>query len=187
MYYDKSNFNGVLIILRESHKDEEDWTISSEEIEKKSDKWIGNVLNVNEELDKSLNRKEKITVTKFRNRFAEMLKFIGENGEYSIANIAFTNINLKGGGASVGKDYLEILKNYDFDELINGIENLKYIFTCTEIFEKLRKKWNVTETREFDGIKYGNRQKRTFDYNNIRVYEIYHPSRSPRISSHILK
>ncbi len=190
MYYHANNFNGILILLREPHVDNDDRNQTEDVIEHKSSEWIENVLNYSfqpEELAK-MERREKTTISKFRNRFTELLEYIGKSG--CISQIAYDNLQRRGGGATASKAYNEVLKKYEkeaFEKIVTTIRNkggkLECVFTCKDIYTRLHEilQGNTLQDCSEKGIKYPSGKKQAMKYGNIIIYEIAHPSRSPKL------
>lgn len=184
----KEDFNGVIFYLREPN------TGGDEAKEFWFQRIITDRDNYYKNLEKELTeagcknvntiiRSSKGIATKFENRFKEMLEQLGLNDK-KLTDVAFCNVNSDSGDTTLTGEFknklatsavckLEtIIKNMDKNELI--------VFTCKDIFDKLRGAWPV-EAKE-DGLRYNDEEKalRSFSHvignKKITVYEIYHPS-----------
>ncbi len=184
----KEDFNGVIFYLREPN------TGGKEAKEFWFQRIITDRDNYYKNLEKELTeagcknvntiiRSSKGIATKFENRFKEMLEQLGLNDK-KLTDVAFCNVNSDSGDTTLTGEFknklatsavckLEtIIKNMDKNELI--------VFTCKDIFDKLRGAWPV-EAKE-DGLRYNDEEKalRSFSHvignKKITVYEIYHPS-----------
>ena len=184
----KEDFNGVIFYLREPN------TGGKEAKEFWFQRIITDRDNYYKNLEKELTeagcknvktiiRSSKGIATKFENRFKEMLEQLGLNDK-KLTDVAFCNVNSDSGDTTLTGEFknklatsavckLEtIIKNMDKNELI--------VFTCKDIFNKLRGAWPV-EAKE-DGLRYNDEEKalRSFSHvignKKITVYEIYHPS-----------
>lgn len=184
-----AGFNGKIFYLRESN------TAGDESREF----WFKRVVNEKEEYYQELKEREvdlkKIAVnkrigTRFKNEFTGILRQIKFNE--SISDIAFCNVNSEGGEANTGKVYKEKLdKAHEKIEKIIVLNPLNElcIFTCSDIYEKLKKAWkNKYEIVENpSGVSYKNKQgqgdvvKKHFKcqiaHKEVTIFEIYHPSR----------
>ena len=174
----KEDFNGVIFYLKEfwfqriiTDKDNYYKNLEKELTE-------AGCKNVN-----TIIRSSKGIATRFENRFKEMLEQLGLNDK-KLTDVAFCNVNSDSGDTTLTGEFknklatsavckLEtIIKNMDKNELI--------VFTCKDIFNKLRGAWPV-EAKE-DGLRYNDEEKalRSFSHvignKKITVYEIYHPS-----------
>ena len=176
------NFNGVLFILREPHKYENQ---SSEEAVSGNKNWWGKICSAAGETGKE---------TAYTNRFheylnaLECLNAICEN-DNDLSKAALANINPYGGEEKASECYREISQ----DEKYNRIEHIlrevrpKYIFMCSDIYNALKN--NIgNEPEENNGVKYNSNKRRqyksltlTFENQKIRCFEIIHPCISPKI------
>ncbi len=191
------DFNGIIFCLREPH------TADKNELpdEKKQPKefWFQKIVNEKEKYYQELQEKEvnmnkrivnKRIGTRFKNEFTGILKQCKLNE--SISDIAFCNVNPEGGDANAGKVYKERLdKAHEKIEKIIMLnpQNKLYIFTCIDIYEKLKETWKskyeIVEKQE--GVSYKNKQgqkdivKKCFKCQivnkEVTIFEIYHPSR----------
>lgn len=185
---DKDNFNGVIFLLRESH---------TEEVK---EFWFWHIVNEKDRYFERLRedpniRRNKISAAKFENRFKEILKQIGK-AEDDIHNIMFWNLNSKGGGSSVSGEYKELLP--EAAAIVEGkIRNIDanqreiIIFTCSDIYGCLRKSWNVESEKEGNGLCYSNGKQLSgfeceLEKRRVKVYEMYHPSRSPGLTHQMI-
>ena len=184
------DFNGIIFCLREPHIKSKDDPSKKQEISKEF--WFQRIVNEKEKYYQEL--KEKSTVkeiavnkrigTRFKNEFIGIFKQFEWNA--AIENVAFCNVNPKGGGEHTGEEYKktlekahekieEIIKQSPRDELC--------IFTCVDIYEKLKQAWKTQYEIEekTNGVSYKNNVKKYFEcqISNkiVRIYEIYHPSR----------
>ena len=184
----KEDFNGVIFYLKEPNtggdETKEFWF---QRIITDKDNYYKNLeKELTEAGCKNVNtiiRSSKGIATKFENRFKEMLEQLGLNDK-KLTDVAFCNVNSDSGDTTLTGEFknklatsavckLEtIIKNMDKNELI--------VFTCKDIFNKLRGAWPV-EAKE-DGLRYNDEEKalRSFSHvignKKITVYEIYHPS-----------
>lgn len=184
----KEDFNGVIFYLKEPNtggdETKEFWF---QRIITDKDNYYKNLeKELTEAGCKNVNtiiRSSKGIATRFENRFKEMLEQLGLNDK-KLTDVAFCNVNSDSGDTTLTGEFknklatsavckLEtIIKNMDKNELI--------VFTCKDIFNKLRGAWPV-EAKE-DGLRYNDEEKalRSFSHvignKKITVYEIYHPS-----------
>lgn len=156
---DEASFNGVLFLLREPNSDGA-----------KTDKfWF------KECLENPIKRTR--TFKRIFNRFNAMLKNYADNRD--LKNCAFANINNMGGYSKIGENYNKANKKGIALDKINTC-NAKIVFTCSDIFNALLE---VAEA-SFDGVEYNNGKKmRKFALNDVMMYEILHPSRSPKLKN----
>lgn len=157
--------NGVLIVLREAHKDNENVTV--EENLDGNCKWIQSVLCS----DETGNQKGR-----YRNRFFEMLEAVGKD-KTDLPSVTFTNINNKGGGSCKSDSYDSLDKVEILDEILDLIKP-KIVFLPHDVFyDKIKHHSNVELQH---GLMYKNCEKElgkvTID--GVVFYEIYHPSYS---------
>lgn len=186
MYYPEESYNGVLLFLREPHVSEKDKNLPEEQITAISDRWVDKILHgtlAKEDLKDEKNPGAiKATAARYRNRIGEFLRYI-EKSERVLPDIAYENLYKKGGEANQSKEYKEALKNYaqsDFEDLLEKLDyKTRYIFTCRDIYAKLKGLLNITE--EYTGLQYQNRKPfHCFTFtdsksNAVKVYEIFHP------------
>ena len=187
----KEDFNGVIFYLKEPNtggdETKEFWfqriITDKDNYYKNLEKELAEAgcKNVNKII-----RSSKGTATRFENRFKEMLEQLGLNDK-KLEDVVFCNVNSDFGDTTLTgkfKSDLEkspcklknIIQNMDKNELI--------VFTCKDIFNKLRKAWKNEEGYHDlkDGLRYNNEEKplRSFRHvignKKITVYEMYHPS-----------
>lgn len=184
----KEDFNGVIFYLREPNtggkEAKEFWF---QRIITDKDNYYKNLekelteagcKNVNEIIKSS-----KGTATKFENRFKEMLEQLGLNDK-KLTDVAFCNVNSDSGDTTLTGEFKNKLATSSVCKLETIIKNMEknelIVFTCKDIFNKLRGAWPV-EAKE-DGLRYNDEEKalRSFSHvignKKITVYEIYHPS-----------
>lgn len=194
------DFNGIIFYLREAN------TAGNESTEF----WFKRIVNEKEKYYKELEeeiskikveeKKEEETkkktinkriATRFENEFSGILKQLKFNE--SLSDIAFCNVNPKGGGKCKGQKYEEALKkaHTKLEKIvILNPQNELQVFTCVDIYEKLKNAWKdkyVVKEEEQKGIQYlqtktGKTVKRNrftcqIADKNVTVYDIYHPSR----------
>lgn len=169
--YIPTNFNGVLFLLREPHR-------SENENDDSVNTWPKRLLN-----DEIIigTKHDKGAATKYRNRFREMLQY-AHLSPNDLVNCAFYNINPLGGGATVSDMYEDMNKGSIASEIITDVKP-RYVFTCIDIYKELKREYFILSAVETAGIRYANKSLKSFKYKNINFFEIYHPScrRSSRI------
>lgn len=171
------DFNGIVFLLKEPNDPEGAKTFWFKEIENNFD---GYFIRSKEDADKIT--KEKRVASKFINRFTELLEIVGLGSREDLGNAVFCNINPQGGGCTAGEIYKQKLETVP-PVMLPYLATLRKeitIFTCTEIYERL-KKLSVFENQiTEDGIEYkGGKLKCTRGEVNgtkVCVYAIYHPS-----------
>ncbi len=151
---DKEHFNGVLLLLREPNTKEADgfWF---------KDGTTGNL-------------------ALYQNKFNIYLEYL--EGTYDLADCAFANIRPQNGEAFASKAYKE-LQPYEkcerYEELVKACGNskLKYVFTCSDIFDAICKTKEIKPSL-YSKIQYKDVGKkfRMVEIDGITIYEIYHPS-----------
>lgn len=166
VYFKEEKFNGVLVILREPHDGNKD----KMSVLLRNKEWFKCVISPEKNVE---NKFPKRQLSKYHNRLTEMLGFVNTK---DLSQIAFTNINLQGGGASKSKLYDSINKEIVLSEIIEIVKP-KIVFTVKDIFD------SIDSECIKNGILYKNKTERCYSkkYNNIIYYEIIHPCRSPRI------
>ncbi len=102
-------------------------------------------------------------------------------------NIRIRNVDKEGGGAVASKNYKTVLNQFnccEFQRIIDSIQGLDYIFMCGDIFTKLQSILPRAKQKDCSkfGIEYPSGKKRAMKYENIIIYEIVHPSRSPKLT-----
>ena len=161
VYYPKTEYNGVLIILREPHI--KDGT-SPEESFLGNRRWFENLIN-----DKSINGR----MTRYKNRFNEMLSLCNKT---CLSSVAFTNINVDGGGKTASPKYWKMDKVPILNDIIATVKP-SIVFTTKELFNIVSKD---TETQS--GIEYNDgKVLRSVKIQETVYYEIDHPCYSKRI------
>ena len=167
-YFPEKDYNGVLILLREPN----DPNSPEKLVMEHNQSWIHMVLATNE---------KGRSVSRYRNRFAEMLQYVGLNPETELSHIAYANIKQTGGGASSDDEYWNLSseeKKARF-ALIQTQVNPQIVFTVYDIFNSITEGTTVTR----NGIQYKRRKnpkRKAIDKNGIIYYEILHPSWSPK-------
>lgn len=164
-----TNFNGVLFLLKEPHRDKND-NPQSENV------WPERLLN-----DDMIHgtKYDRGAVTKFRNRFREMLPYVNLSAD-ELKNCAFFNVNPLGGGSVVSETYMKIDKGYTAKIIISDV-NPKFIFTCSDIYSELKKEYFILPSDEIVGIRYANKSLKSFNHHQRQFFEIVHPTRSPKV------
>ena len=184
----KEDFNGVIFYLREPN------TGGDEAKEFWFQRIITDKDNYYKNLEKELTeagcknvntiiRSSKGIATRFENRFKEMLEQLGLNDK-KLTDVVFCNVNSDFGATTLTGEFKNKLATSSVCKLETIIKNMEknelIVFTCKDIFNKLRGAWPV-EAKE-DGLRYNDEEKalRSFSHvignKKITVYEIYHPS-----------
>ncbi|MBQ8228322.1 MAG: hypothetical protein IJZ88_04840 [Clostridia bacterium] len=170
------DFNGVIFLLKEPNN-----KTQAEEF------WFKKMLKMPEEYEKETKISKSI-FTRFKNRFNEMLDFIGK-GE-SLEDAVFCNVNPVKGDAKETDKVEEALKQNKPEEMLDFFCTLKdgiTIFTCKNIYHHLLEsdKIQIKTKKSGSGLRYKNKTLGCFEgeVNNtkVTVYEIFHPSRSSKI------
>lgn len=132
---------------------------------------------------------------KYRNRLFEALTAISKynNGlENNFKKRAYVNLYPIKGSDSKSSEYKKLLSTKYKDDFNARVEDIiqkyppKIIITCSDIFDSLLKealKTGGNNIKALNGIKYENEKMYAFEYNNIKYYEIKHPSRSSKIEA----
>ena len=177
----KEKFNGIVFLLREPNDSNPDifWFrnyIYDRAIYKESDT----------EKDK---RRSKIAAKKFRNRFEEMLKFIGRSKE-ELYDAVYCNVHPEWGENKQSEDYRKMMgqKSVEmFNALAKKHKELT-VFTCRDIYANIRNYYiskGVLKQDDNDGLQYKkgtlNRFKVETEGCTIMVYEMFHPSYSGKV------
>lgn len=184
----KDNFNGIIFYLREPNN----------EGENTKSFWFKRIItdkeNYYKELEAAQCRKiatDKRTASKFIHRFREMFEQL-DLSEKKLQDTVFCNVNPNSGNKNVGNEYYEAFPHAaeKLETIVTNMDKKKLIvFTCEDIFQKLYYSWKVDKIYE-DGLKYQNKPRlHYFEHTisnkeskiKVRVYEIIHPSRSPRL------
>ena len=170
---DKENFNGVLFLLKEPNTNDGE----------QESFWFKDGLE-----GKIPNSKSKRVHTLYKNKFEQLLDYIGFSG---ISSCAYANIIPNRGFKSESSEYKSLCEEFRYNRFKKLIEtcNPQIVFLCTKDFEaiiKIEKGKEYIEPIENEGIQYSNnKQKRAIHYkdskNDLRVYEIYHPGYRIRI------
>lgn len=184
----KEDFNGVIFYLKEPNtggdETKEFWF---QRIITDKDNYYKNLeKELTEAGCKNVNtiiRSSKGIATRFENRFKEMLEQLGLNDK-KLTDVAFCNVNSDSGDTTLTGEFKNKLATSAVCKLETIIKNMEknelIVFTCKDIFNKLRGAWPV-EAKE-DGLRYNDEEKalRSFSHvignKKITVYEIYHPS-----------
>ena len=173
-WYNPSSYNGVLILLREPHIDKNE--IEPEKVILGNWKWLTSVIFA------PTGRFEK----RYHNRIIEMLGAL-PNIEHCPEQIAYANLNIRGGGATSSKNYWDILNNpekrqQEMNRIFSCVskEKTRYIITCKEIFEALS---DFETIRENAGFQYTNNSiTRSGKMDGIILIEMLkHPCISPAV------
>ena len=193
MYYPEKSYNGVLFLLREPHVSKEDIHLTKEEITEKSNRWVDKMLKdaftETDWKDAEERKVSKTVAAKYRNRFCEILSFIGKNEE-QLSDIAYHNMYVYGGGAVQSKEYKKYIQTYtqsNFETLLKKLGyRTRYIFTCRDIYIRLKALLKITDER--NGLWYKNKEYpfKCFFYtdskfNKVTVFEMFHPSYYARL------
>ncbi len=198
-FLDDTFFNGVIFLLREPNTGKEN---------KQTEFWFkkrltGNYAYNDASMDKVQIRNDKGACTKYRNRFQAMLTYVFTGSDKELRHAAYFNLRPDAGEISRSKEYSERSKDSDyvtnkFNSIVDYCQNRTSgeltVFTCEEIFDMLKKCYHIPEQSiKRDGVDYGKRGKMRslkFKWDEpdhsvtpimITVYEIYHPSRSPKL------
>ena len=188
-WYNPSDFNGVLFLLREPHRTQNEAT--AEEVIKGNFEWLSHVIGRHPSVaaDQCLCRDHQTSI--YGNRLYEMLDSIS-NSKCDLRSIAYANINTSGGGASCSPEGKSIIHDpIELRATLNRIfsyipeDRTVCIITCRDIFIQLVSKDSIRDNTGF--IYSNNTVSRTGKYNEITLIEmIKHPCISPRIcGSHI--
>ncbi len=199
-FLDDTSFNGVIFLLREPNAGDG---------KTQTDFWFkkrlpGNYKYDDSTLTEAQIRNDKRAHTKYLNRFKEMLTYVfpGSDEERcykELCRSAYFNLRPDAGNRSVSEKYTELLNDPCYVrsrfESIAGYCKKRTadeltVFTCTDIFNKLAEYYSLPEEdKKPDGVdcgKYG--KKQFFKWNGpdhfgipVTVYEIMHPSRSPKL------
>lgn len=177
-------FNGIIFLLKEPNN-----------LDGAKEFWLKKVLNNSTEYHRNLEEngkdkkditRSKRTFTAFKNRFMEMLEFIGLNKE-DLQNSVFCNIHPVCGANTETKTVEKAIKETS-EEMLYFLSTLKSditIFTCKNIYRHLLESDKIPYKTQKTGLSYKNQELGCFkcEINNTRVtvYEIYHPSRSGKI------
>lgn len=179
-WYNPSSYNGVLFLLREPHIDKNE--TEPENVILGNWEWFTRVIFA------PTDRFEK----RYQNRIIEMLNAL-PNIEHHPEQIAFANLNIKGGGSTSSKNYWEILNNpekrqIELDRIFSCVskEKTQYIITCKEIFEAMS---DLKTIKEKNGFQYTNNNiSRTGKMDRIVLIEMLkHPCISPAVKGAILQ
>lgn len=196
-FLDDTFFNGVIFLLREPNTGKEN---------KQTEFWLkkrltGNYAYNDAAMDKAQIRNDKRAYTKYRNRFHAMLTYVYTGSDKELRHAAYFNLRPDAGEISRSKEYSERAKDSDyvtkkFKSIVDYCKSRTYggltVFTCSDIFEILAECY-LLKSIERDGVDYGKRGKMRlfkFQWNEpdhcgtpitITVYEIIHPSRSPKL------
>ena len=173
-WYNPSSYNGVLILLREPHKNMNE--IETEDVVCGNRKWLARVLFAPK--DRFENR--------YHNRIIEMLDALPDIN-HRPEQIAYANLNTKGGGAVSSKGYREILNNpvkrqQELDRIFSCVskKETKYIITCKDIFNALS---DPKKIKKDNGFQYTNNLvSRSGEIDGIITIEMLkHPCISPAV------
>ncbi len=195
-FLDDSSFNGVIFLLREPNTGKENT---------QTEFWFkkrlpGNYEYNDAKMDKAQIRNDKRAHTKYRNRFEEMLTYVFPDSDKELRLAAYFNLRPDAGDSSISESekYSELLNNPDyvtkrFKSIVEYCQERPTgeltVFTCSDIFNKLAEYYHIRQSITCDGVDYGeNEKRRSLKWNkpnpfgiSITVYEIIHPSRSPKL------
>ena len=158
---ERKNFNGVLFVLKEPNSDNQ------------TSFWFKNCF---EEIPQDPVSKKSFT--QYCNCFKKLLTYVPFEPE--LTDCAYANIKSFSGQSSVSVEY-SCIKDREKAERVESLIkacNPIVIFVCQDSFDALVKNKNLDIQLLEDGITYKNGEKRlrSMDYNNVKIYEIYHPS-----------
>ena len=194
---EKSNYNGILFIMKEPDAGEDAAKRESLKIISEGNKewFLKRIAGDKEERltyfkDKGFTndeiRKAKVDF-QYRNRFREMLRFANLD-ENSLRCSAYANINPLGGGTASSNIYKELISKgkYEVKNRVESIINMinpNTIFVCSDIYQILSDAHN--DSNEEKCVPYINARRKylAFSVNDKTFYEIHHPIFSPRINS----
>lgn len=183
----KEDFNGIIFYLKEPNT----------EGEKVSEFWFQKIVldqegyydNLSKQGCENIKRSKSIA-SKFKNRFNEILNQLGMN-EKQLCDTVYCNVHAEMGKNSASGEYEQALEKADKKLycIINEMEKEELIvFTCIDIYNRLKKAWKID--KEYStGLKYRKKDKSlpwfqcTIGNRSVKVYEILHPSRSPKLES----
>ena len=184
-----NDFNGVIFLLREPNTENADSF------------WFKHCLNntIPEGKDK---KAYKGNFKKYKNRFQAMLTYVFPGSDKELRHAAYFNLRPDAGNRSKTKEYDERSKDSDyvtkkFNNIIDYCEKRHVgkltVFTCSDIFKKLTECYDIP--KDSDGVDYGEYgKKESFKFKlpdhpgtQIKVYEIIHPSRSPKLKFEKIK
>ena len=99
----------------------------------------------------------------------------------------FANISFKGGKNTVGEEYWGTNKKARLVEIFSFLANYGYrtgcVFACIDLCRCISQLEGAVVYPE-GGLVYSNgKRRKLIIWHDIHFYEIYHPSRSPRISN----
>lgn len=185
----KEEFNGIIFYLREPNT----------EGKKVRDFWFQQIIlnkekyyNESEKTNCKKIKVDKMIASKFENRFSEMFKQLGMTDK-TLKDVVYCNVHSDFGEKGITYEYTEALNcaTQKLETIIGNIEKDELIiFTCKDIFDELCGpcSWKIEKIYD-NGLKY-NKRKDNMHYfchiingKKITVYEILHPSRSPRLQN----
>lgn len=172
-FLDKEKFNGVVFLLKEPNS----------RGEPANDFWFKKVIHNEDNFISKLTKiEDKIAATKYPNYFKKCLRQIGLNDE-ELKYCVYMNIYPYSGEEQASRNYQKFLMNFDEkSERWKVIENLRpeVIFTCKDIYNRIKTVLNISVSDEKNGIKYKDKTLSYFETkigNTItRIYAIYHPT-----------
>lgn len=177
-FLDEDEFNCIIFLLKEPNSDGEPVDIF----------WFKKVLHNEDDFISKLETKTaKSAATKYPNYFKKCLNQIGLSDEelrYSV----YMNLHPYSGEKSESIKYKKMLEEFNqSSERWETIENLnpEVIFTCIEIYNKIKDIFNIKDSDEIEGIKYKDKTLSCFEAKignkTTKVYAIYHPTASKSI------
>jgi len=156
---DKEHFNGVLFLLKEPNTPKQETFYFRECVNGEKNN-MGNYITV-------LNN---------------LLKHYTNNAK--LEECAYANMIPDHGMPKESEEYKCLSDKFRFDRFISIINECKpsIVFLCTKDFDGIVKYANI-ESIENKGVKYSNSKntKRIAYYNDVLIYEIYHPSKNVKI------
>lgn len=155
VYYPKAEFNGVLIILREPHIKHGE---TPEEAFLGNRRWFEHIIS---------DRPMTSLMTRYKNRFCEMLRYCNKQG---LSSVAFTNVNLDGGGKTASPKYWRTDKKPVLNDIISSVKP-STVLLPRELFNIVS--YNLTTQ---SGIEYEHgKVLRSIKIQEVLYFEIFHP------------
>lgn len=178
-----TQYNGVLILLREPNDPQKK---KKPEYLRDNALWFRDVIAgkcLSDEWKDSAYRNRAIS--RYGNRFREMLKAIDSTETLRLESVVFGNINIEGGGDFVGVNYGKTDKAKRLEDILRALSTCGYTtrhaFVCLDLFQLIIKEKD-TDLLKNEGFIYSNGKRMSKAVRGeIVYYEMLHPSRSPRI------
>lgn len=180
------NFSGIVFLLKEPNNKTQATEFWFKKVLQDSIEYHKN-LKENGTLKKDITRSKR-TFSAFKNRFSEMLLFIGSD-EKCLNNSIFCNIHPEYGADTETKAVNKAIKE-NADEMLCFFATLKNeitVFTCIDIYKYLLESEKIQNKIQEHGLTYTNKDeplscfKCEIGNTKVTVYEIIHPSRSSKI------